>query len=144
MIPEYSFPALIYRDMKHLKRYKELFEELEPKDFIELEDFADELFSELGLDIVLTNHFKQRVNDWRENRKPITFEELEQFFLKAYKNAGKDIKKLPHNKEVVLRDHWTKLNSPIIVKDRGSEKDVLMQTIMRKKDFGSPDPIITI
>lgn len=133
--------GLIYKIMKHIK----LFEELDQQDFTELEEFADGLFAELGLDIVFTKHFKDRVNDYREHRKPITFEELEGFFLKAYKKAGQDIKKLPNDKEVILRDHWSKLNSPIIVKDRGDKKkDVLMKTIMRLKDFGSPDPIITI
>jgi len=131
--------------MRHIKSYNQLFEELDYKDFTELEEFADDLFAELGLDIVFTKHFKDRVNDWRENKKPITFEELEDFFLKAYNKAGETIVKLPHNKEVVLRDTWSKLNSPIIVKKRAGEKDdVLMQTIMRKKDFGSPDEIINI
>ena len=124
--------------LKHIK----LFEELDERDFTELEEFADELFSELKLDIVFTNHFKDRVNDWRESRRPITFEELEDFFLRAYKRAGKVISKLPHNKEVVLKDHWSRLNSPIIVKDGVGDRDVIMQTIMRNRNFGTSDDVI--
>ncbi len=130
--------------MKHVKKFLEIFEELDSRDFTELEEFADDLFSELGLDIVFTKHFKDRVNDWRESKKPITYEELENFFLNAYERAGKTLSKLPHDKEVVLRDHWSMLNSPVIMKKHGRENDLIMQTIMRKKDFGSPDEIIDI
>jgi hypothetical protein len=130
--------------MRHVKTFLEIFEELDSRDFSELEEFADDLFSELGLDIVFTKHFKDRVNDWRESKKPITYEELENFFLNAYERAGKTLSKLPHDKEVVLRDHWSMLNSPVIMKKHGRENDLIMQTIMRKKDFGSPDEIIDI
>ena len=136
--------ALIYRGMKHLKRYHELFEELDQRDFRELEEFADDLFSELGLDIVFTKHFKDRVNDWRESKRPITYEELEKFFMHAYQSAGQALSRLPHNKEVVLRDSWSRLNSPVIMKKRGRDRDLLMQTIMRKRNFDTPDEIISI
>lgn len=125
-------------------KYLKLFEELDWQDFEELEEFADDLFAKLGVDVVLTKHFKDRVNDWRENRKPIQYEELESFFIKAYKNAGQDIVKLPSDTEVVLRDHWSKLNSPIAIKDGNRERKMYMQTIMRKPNFGSSDDIITI
>ena len=130
--------------MRHIKTYRELFEELGQRNFTELEEFADDLFSELGLDIVFTKHFKDSVNDWRESRRPITYEELENFFINAYKAAGKTLSLLPHNKEVVLRDHWSRLNSPVIMKKLGDDRDLLMKTIMRKKSFGTPNEIISI
>ena len=130
--------------MRHLKRYHELFEELDQRDFRELEEFADDLFSELGLDIVFTKHFKDRVNDWRESKRPITYEELEKFFMHAYQSAGQALSRLPHNKEVVLRDSWSRLNSPVIMKKRGRDRDLLMQTIMRQRNFDTPDEIISI
>ena len=125
-------------------KYIKLFEELTEPDFNDLEEFADDLFSELGVDVVFTNHFKERVNDWRESRKPIEYDELEHLFLKAYRNAGNQIVSLPDHTAVVLRDHWTRLNSPIVVQDGSANRKLIMQTILRKKDFTSPDPIITI
>ena len=130
--------------MRHIKRYRELFEELDQRDFRELEEFADDLFSELGLDIVFTKHFKDRVNDWRESKRPITYEELEKFFVHAYQSAGQTLSRLPHNKEVVLRDSWSRLNSPVIMKKRGRDRDVLLKTIMRSNHFGTPNKIIDI
>ena len=45
----------------------------------EVEEFADQLFEELGIDIAFTNHFYERLNDPR-NGKQITEEELRKCF----------------------------------------------------------------
>ena len=40
-----------------------------------VEDYADKLFGELGLDVEFSKHFRDRLNDPR-NTKPITAAEL--------------------------------------------------------------------
>jgi hypothetical protein len=125
-------------------KYIKLYEELTENDFNDLEDFADDLFSELGVDVVFTKHFKDRVNGWREERKPISYEELEDLFLRAYRNAGQMITSLPDRTEVVLRNTFSRLNSPVAVQDSKRDRKLIMQTIHRKTHFSSPNPIIPI
>jgi hypothetical protein len=102
------------------------------------------LFSKLGVDVIFTKHFKEQVNSWREERKPITYEELENLFMKAYRNAGQIISELPDNTSVVLRDHWSRLNSPIKVNDTQMDRKLIMKTIKRQQRFLSSNPIINI
>ena len=114
----------------------------------DLEEYADNLFQELGIDVVFTRHFKERVNDAR-NGKPIEYEELEDLFSKAYRRAGKYISNLPAETEAVLRDLSTNLNSPFIIQDSPDdsgeiEHDMIMKTIMRKDRFMSNNPTIPV
>ena len=123
-------------------------ERLSNGDLADLEEYADDLFQKLGIDVVFTRHFKDRVNDAR-NGKPITYEELEDLFSDAYRRAGKYISNLPAETEAVLRDIRSNLNSPFIIQDSPDdsgeiEHDMIMKTIMRKERFMSNNPTIPV
>jgi len=129
-----------------IKRFSQwLTEELDSQDFAELERFADDHFSELGLDVVFTKHFKDRVNDAR-NGAPVSYDELENLLLKAFNKAGHTLSKLPVESEAVLKQLATWLNVPVKVMDDPdhNEKDLVLKTIMRKRHFETPNPEIKI
>jgi hypothetical protein len=114
----------------------------------DLEEYADDLFQKLGIDVVFTRHFKERVNDIR-NGKPIKYEELEDLFSDAYRRAGKYISNLPAETEAVLRDIRSNLNSPFIIQDSPDasgeiDHDMIMKTIMRKERFMSNNQTIPV
>jgi hypothetical protein len=135
--------------MTKLKRFQEFVgESLTTDELSDLEKFADSLFQELGVDVVFTKHFKERVNDAR-NGRPITYTELKNMFLKAYLRAGQYISELPAETEAVIKDMSSNLNSPFIIHDSpGDDSDVdhdmVMKTIMRKERFMSNNPTIPV
>lgn len=110
-----------------------------------VEDYADKLFGELGLDVEFSRHFRDRLNDPR-NEKPITAAELIGLFKRAYQKSGKKIAEMSPNAEAVLQDMRTDINTPFIIEydGRTGELDLVLKTIMRKKNFTSTNEIIPI
>jgi hypothetical protein len=110
-----------------------------------VEDYADRLFKELGLDVEFSKHFRDRLNDPR-NAKPISAAELIGLFKRAYQRSGKKIAEMPPNAEAVLQDMRTDINTPFIIEfDRkNGDLDLVLKTIMRKKNFTSTNEIIPI
>ncbi len=110
-----------------------------------VEDYADKLFGELGLDVEFSRHFRDRLNDPR-NAKPITAAELIGLFKRAYQKSGKKIAEMSPNAEAVLQDMRTDINTPFIIEydGRTGELDLVLKTIMRKKNFTSTNEIIPI
>jgi hypothetical protein len=132
--------------MSTVKRFTEwLLEELDRQDFRDLERFADDHFSEIGLDVVFTQHFKDRVNDAR-NGAPVSYDELEDLLLSAFNKAGRQLERLPADSEAVLKQLATWLNVPVKVIDdpEHNERDLVLKTIMRKRRFETPNPEIRI
>ena len=110
-------------------------------DIRELEKFADELLSKYKIDIEFTKHFGDRMSDERNN-PCITVKELKDFFRKVYANQGAKVKG-NIGIEAVLKDLQKSLNMPVII-DRASDGDVEVKfkTIMRKKNFTTPNKTI--
>jgi hypothetical protein len=110
-----------------------------------VEDYADRLFKELGLDVEFSKHFRDRLNDPR-NAKPISAAELIGLFKRAYQRSGKKIAEMPPNAEAVLQDMRTDINTPFIIEfDRkNGDLDLVLKSIMRKKNFTSTNEIIPI
>lgn len=110
-----------------------------------VEDYADRLFGELGLDVEFSKHFRERLTDPR-NPKPITAAELIGLFKRAYYKSGKKIAQMPPNAEAVLQDMRTDINTPFIIEydRRTGELDLVLKTIMRKKNFMTTNEIIPI
>jgi C-terminal processing protease CtpA/Prc len=110
-----------------------------------VEEYADKLFGELGLDVEFSRHFRDRLNDPR-NEKPISAAELIGLFKRAYQRSGKKIAEMPPNAEAVLRDMRTDINTPFVIEyDRkNGGLDLVLKTIMRKKNFMSTNEIIPI
>ena len=86
-------------------------ENISTEQLVAVEEYADKLFKELGLDVEFSRHFKERIKDPR-NEKPITAAELIGLFKRAYQKSGKKIADMPPNAEAVLKDMRTDINTP--------------------------------
>ena len=132
--------------MKYITTYSEfIFENLDRNELKALEEYADYLFSKLGVSVVFTKHFKERINEIRSG-KEITYDDMVELFKKAYRDAGHEIASLPLETEAVLKDKLSKLNIPFKIQDdpRGKDHDLVLKTIMRKEKFVTPNPEIII
>ena len=115
-------------------------EDITQADIDQLEVFADKLFAKVGIDVEFTRHFLDRVNDER-NKKPITMAELTRLFKQEFKRWGKPIAQMGPDAEAVMKDLQTDINLPFVLQyDRANnELDLVAKTVMRKKDFKTPD-----
>ena len=100
-----------------------------------VEDFADKELN--PLDIEFTGHFFDRLVDPR-NIKPISSAELIGFFKRLSKKKKQLIDFLSKYKEIVATDNRTDINIPLVKQ----ANTAIAKTIMRKKDFKTPDPKI--
>lgn len=114
---------------------------------LRVEQYADKLFKEFGIDIEFQDifkgtHFFQRLNDPR-NGTPITTDELRQLFKKISSRYGDKLSNLSSNAEGVLRDMESDINIPFVIKydTKNREIDLVPKTIMRKRDFKSNTPV---
>ena len=104
-----------------------------------VEVYADRLYKAVGIDVEFTRHFLDRVNDAR-NQKQITVSELIRMFKQSFKKYGKKIAQLGPDAEAVLNDTQTDVNMPLVLNWNGKELDLVAKTVMRKKNFSTPDP----
>jgi hypothetical protein len=127
------------------KEWNSLNESISNNELNAVEDYADRLFSELGLDVQFSKHFRERVNDPR-NTKPITPAELIGLFKRAYLKSGKKISAMPPSAQAVIQDMRTDINTPFVIEydPRSKELDLVMKTIMRKKGFQTTSDKIVV
>jgi hypothetical protein len=118
----------------------EITESVTQQQINDLEKFGDRLLKKFDIDIEFSRHFADRMNDARNN-PDISVAEIQALFKKIAKNKAKNI---INNKgsEVVLKDIQKDLNLPIVIKVDGNEIDVIHKTIMRKKNFTTPNKVI--
>jgi shikimate kinase len=109
------------------------------KDF---EKFVDRMFEKFKIDFEFTKHFGDRMNDDRNSPK-IKLKELADLIKKIYAKNGNPLKGKA-GAEVVVKDLQSDLNMPIVVKydEKNDEIDIVAKTIMRKKNFSTPNPVI--
>jgi len=121
-------------------RITEVDNEISSAELDNVERFADKMFGKIGIDVEFTRHFLDRVNDER-NVKPITVSELIRIFKQEYKRWGNPIKKLGPDAEAVMKDMKTDINIPFALRwdPRNQELDLIAKTVMRKKDFRTPN-----
>lgn len=124
-------------------KLNDLFERVSPKQMMDVEKFCDALWGKLGIDVSFTKHFIERVNDER-NGKDITAAELIRLFKKEYEKYGKSVAKMDAEAEAVFHDLLTLVNLPFVVKDRGDTKTIVAKTVMRKQDFKSTTPLLSV
>ncbi len=117
-----------------------LVEKISQSQINDLERFADKLLSKYNIDIEFTRHFVDRVNDAR-NTPEIKIAELQKFFKKIHKAKGNKIKSTG-DMQAVLKDIEKDLNIPAVLQDKGKDFEVKFKTIMRKKDFKTPNRVI--
>lgn len=110
-------------------------------DLDNLEIYADRLFARVGIDVEFTRHFLDRVNDAR-NQRQISLSELTRLFKQEFKKYGRKIAQLGPDAEAVMKDMKTDINMPFVLQwdSRNQELDLIAKTVMRKKNFRSPDP----
>ena len=136
--------------MKTFKRFCNhtaiiLDEEVTQSQLNDIEKYADRLFKSVNVDVNFTRHFVDRVND-RRNEKPISTSELTRLFKQTYKKHGKKIPKMGDDAQAVIHDMQTDINMPFVLAydDRNKELDLVAKTIMRKKDFKTPNQKLAI
>ena len=112
--------------------------EVKKSDIDQLEKYADRLFGAVGIDVEFTRHFLDRVNDAR-NKVQITTSELTRLFRQSYKKFGKVISKLGPDAQAVITDMKTDINMPFVLNLKGGELELVAKTVMRKKDFKTPN-----
>lgn len=128
-------------------------ETLSVSEFKWLDDLADRLFNQLGIDVEFTKHFFDRANDERSeyrdqqgktHEQGITAEELAKVFTAAYKTAKEQNPKyvkvtdIAPGAEANIKDHFTKLNIPFVMKKVGKDRVMVPKTVMRKDNFTNP------
>jgi hypothetical protein len=111
------------------------------EDIRELEKFADSLLKDYGIDVEFTRHFGDRMSDER-NIPCINVKELKDFFRKVYNNKGMKIKG-NRGIEAILKDMQKSLNMPVVIDYKNGEVELTFKTIMRKKNFSSPNKVIS-
>ncbi len=109
------------------------------KDF---EKFVDRMFEKFKIDFEFTKHFGERMNDERNSPK-IKLKELADLIKKIYAKSGNPLKGKP-GVEMVVKDIQSDLNMPVVVKydEKNDEIDIVAKTIMRKKNFSTPNPVV--
>lgn len=133
------------QDGKNVRKWLDAVEHIEekvsPSQITSLERFADKLLNKYGIDVAFTRHFADRMNDARNN-PDIKIAELQKFFKKIHKAKGNKIKSI-EDMQAVLKDLPTDLNMPVVIRPKGdNDIEITMKTIMRKKDFKTPNSII--
>jgi hypothetical protein len=108
-----------------------------------LERAIDSVFGKLGIDVDFTRHFLDRVNDER-NVRQITIRELGELFAKEYKRWGNTIKHMPIDAQAVMKDLSSAINVPFVLNKDEQGKELVAKTVMRKKDFKSPDKTLPV
>lgn len=112
-------------------------------DLAQIEKYADRLFAAVGIDVEFTRHFLDRVNDER-NKKQITTAELVRLFNQEYKKYGKAIARMGPDAEAVMKDMRTDINMPFVLKWTGEKLELVAKTIMRKKNFRTPNKTFAV
>jgi len=112
--------------------------EVKKSDLDQIEKYADRLFASLDIDVEFTRHFLDRVNDER-NVKQITPSELTRLFKQTYKKHGKTIARLGPDAQAVISDMKTDINMPFVLNLKGGELELVAKTVMRKKNFKTPN-----
>lgn len=112
-------------------------------DLKNVEIYADKFFHQIGLDVEFTKHFIERVNDLR-NGKQITADELKEMFHDTYQKYGQSIAKFPNNFDAVIKDMSTDISCPFIIERNKNEIEMIMKTIMRKKDFKTQGRVLKV
>jgi hypothetical protein len=111
------------------------------------EQFVDKMFDKFDIDFDFTKHFRERISDTR-NDPCINLKEIADTIKKIYtkyKHGEKTLSKYI-DAEVVLKDMQNDLNMPIAIEynRKDNEIEVIAKTIMRKKNFRTPNPEIKL
>lgn len=109
------------------------------------EKVVDGLFAKFNIDFKFTKHFAERMGDKR-NDPCISLQDLADFIKKIYADVKNGKNSLSQHKdtEVVLKDLQQSLNIPVALEYDRKKDDLLvvMKTVMRKKNFSTPNKVV--
>lgn len=115
-----------------------------------IEQYADTLFAEHGIDIEFQNlykgtHFFDRVNDPR-NDTPITVDDLKSLFRKVSIKYGDVLGMEVPGTEGVMKDMKSDVNMPFIIKwdNTNMELDLIPKTVMKRRNFVAKDTLYKV
>jgi hypothetical protein len=139
-----SFSEKLYEAFEYVCERDEVCDIISQSHMKEFEKFVDRMFEKFKIDFDFTKHFRERMGDDR-NKPCISMRELAAVIKKIYQKQGKSIKDMA-GAEAVIKDIQSDLNIPVAVEynPREDEFKVAMKTIMRKKNFMSPDKVIKV
>lgn len=111
------------------------------------EQFVDKMFKKFKIDFDFTKHFRERISDARNN-PCIDLKEIADTIKKIYakyQHGDNSLSKFV-DAEVVIKDLQNDLNMPIAIEydKKNDEIEVVAKTIMRKKNFRTPNPEIKV
>lgn len=104
------------------------------RDLRSVENYADDLFSDVNVDVEFSSHFLDRANDPR-NGEDITPEELKTLYKKTHDKYGNYLSNLKSGSERVVNDTKSNINIPVGINKKPGETELDAITVMRKKDF---------
>jgi hypothetical protein len=109
-----------------------------------LEKILDRLFKDLNIDIEFTRHWRERVNDKR-NKQQITVSEIESLFRKIHQKYADVLKSADVDWQAVLKDINSQINIPFVFNwDKKEGLQLVAKTVMRKKNFKTPNPVLKV
>jgi len=110
-----------------------------------IEDYLDELFKSLNIDIEFSAHFLDRINDPR-NRKEIEAEEIIDTFSRLYKKHGQGLTHYSKEAEAVVVNLNNDINVPFVIRvdKKRNEIQLISKTIMRKRNFSTSNRIYKV
>ena len=113
-------------------------------DLKHLENYLDQLWKAANINVEFPPHFFERLNDER-NKRQITVGELRKIFNDAFKKYSSHFSKIK-DFEGVIKSISTAINVPFALDfDRRTNMlDLVAKTIMRKKDFKTPDKTFAV
>lgn len=109
-------------------------------DLRDVENYADNMFNNIDIDVEFTKHFIDRINDPR-NYKEIESQELKDLFKKLYLKYGEKLPNFKKGTHAVVSDMNSNINIPIELRldDETKSFQMMNMTVMRKKNFQSSD-----
>lgn len=133
----------VFEIRKEVRRV--LKEYMTSSDLRDVEQYADSMFKDTGVDIEFTRHFIDRVNDPR-NYKEIETQELKDLFKKLYFKYGQKLPNFKKGTHAVVSDMNSNINIPIELRWDDSTKsfEMMNMTVMRKKNFFTNDMTLKV
>lgn len=115
------------------------------KELDNIEQTLDKLFGKLELDVEFSRHFFDRINDAR-NGKQITSNEIVNVYNSLYDKYGVHLSKTDDEVEELVKSIGTDINIPLNIYYNPRTKKVILtaKTIMRKKNFQSPNKVLRV
>ena len=136
-------------------RIKELIQEnrtgITPQSLLALENTLNETWTKYGICFVITGtHILQRLAREEHGESPITLKELKRIFTEFTRKYAWYFAGLPTNRDYygVIREHFSHLNVGFVLRPgvgiSGYDRDLMLQTILRKPNFFTKNKIYDV